>query len=57
MKVTLEFDSPQAADRFMIWWLDGGGEQHLGFETMSFNIVKGYMRIEGEGIVDEEPQE
>lgn len=54
MKVTLEFDSPQAADRFMIWWIDGGGNQHLNFETSWFNIAKGELRVEGSGDTDEE---
>lgn len=49
MKITLEFDNENAADRFMIWWLDGGGEQYLNFDTTSWDMVTGYMRIEGSG--------
>ena len=32
-KVTLEFDNDESADRFIGWWLDGGGEQDAGFIT------------------------
>ena len=54
MKIILEFDTPQAADRFIVWWLDGGGEQYLGFETPIFDIDKGYLRIEGDGEISDE---
>ncbi len=49
MKITLEFDDAKAADNFMSWWLDGGGEQYLEFDTTFFDFRKGYLRIEGQG--------
>ncbi len=49
MKITLEFDTEQAYKNFIVWWLDGGGEQYLNFNTTSWDLIKGYMRIEGNG--------
>ncbi len=54
MKVTLEFDNAQAADNFMTWWLDSGGEQYLNFNTTEFDLNKGYLRVEGSGIPEDE---
>lgn len=52
MKVVLEFDSDLAADNFTSWWLDGGGEQYLGFYSKNWDLEKGYIRVEGEGSID-----
>ena len=49
MKITLEFDDKKASDNFFAWWLDGGGEQGLGFNTTHWDHSKGYLRIEGSG--------
>lgn len=54
MKVTLEFDDNQSAYNFMIWWLDGGGESCLNYDTSSWNLNTGYLRVEGSGKIDEE---
>ncbi len=54
MKITLEFDDDEAAENFISWWLDGGGEQYKGFHTEIFDLKSGYMRIVGRGIIDEE---
>lgn len=53
MKITLEFDDKDAADNFVGWWLDGGGEQYLNFKTTEWNNPTNYMRIEGDGITEE----
>lgn len=49
MKLTLEFDSPEAADNFIGWWLDGGGEQIAQFNTETWDLDTKYMRITGDG--------
>jgi hypothetical protein len=49
MKLTLEFDNQEAANNFISWWLDGGGEQYLNFDTSTWNLKSGYLRIEGIG--------
>jgi hypothetical protein len=54
MIVTLEFDNHKAADNFMSWWLDGGGEQYLNFNTTDFDLKDGYLKIEGSGIQGDE---
>ncbi len=49
MKVTLDFDNRQSADNFMSWWLDGGGEQYLSYDSTSWDLNKGYICVEGTG--------
>lgn len=52
MKITLEFESKRARDNFFDWWLDGGGEQYLNFDSRDWdNKKRDYIRIEGTGSV------
>ena len=50
-KVTLEFDSKDAAALFFAHWLDGGldGGGNIDWDTNKWDQERGYMRIEGSG--------
>ena len=54
MKITLEFDTPQAGERFIAWWLDGGGEQYLKFYTSKCDDAEDYLKVHGSGEIDED---
>lgn len=53
-KLTLEFDCENSLNNFISWWLDGGGEQYLNFNTTLWDLKKGYLKIEGNGCKDDE---
>ena len=55
--LTLVFDSPEAAQCFIGWWLDGGGEQEANFDTDKFDVENGYLRINGTGLDNYEEDE
>lgn len=54
MKIVLEFDNREAADEFTAWWLDGGGEQYLGYNSDHWDLKKGYIRVKGTGKIEDQ---
>lgn len=49
MEIKIKFDSPEAANNFIAWWIDGGGEQYLSYNTTCTDLINGYLRVEGNG--------